>query len=78
MLKARELSDPSSCMSRAKSNEMTFVLLGRDIAAPWTIRFWVVLRLLFRKNRYRDPQIVEALACADYMESVKKSGDAGE
>lgn len=78
MLKARELSDPSSCMSRASSNEMTFVLLGRDTAAPYAIRAWVEERIRLGKNVYSDGQIVEALACADYMESAKKNGDAGE
>lgn len=38
MIKSRELSDPNSCMSRAKDDEMTFVLLGRDAAAPQAIR----------------------------------------
>lgn len=72
MIKTRELTDPTSCMSRALPNEMTFVLLGRDVCAPWTLRCWVLLRLLFRKNRWRDPQIQDALACARQMRDVRE------
>jgi hypothetical protein len=33
MIKSKELSDPQSCMSRARDDEMTFVLLARDLCA---------------------------------------------
>lgn len=69
MRKHLELSDPSSCMSKARDNEMTFVLLGRDKAAPVAIRSWVKERIRLGKNRMDDPQIVEALDCALTMES---------
>lgn len=72
MIKSRELTDPESCMSRALPNEMTFVLLGRDVCAPWVLRFWVLLRVLFRKNKWADPQIQEALACARQMRDVRE------
>lgn len=72
MRKADELTDPTSCMSRARDNEMTFVLLGRDITAPDTIRSWVALRMGCGKNVVTDPQIVEALACADQMEAERR------
>ena len=68
MLKRKELTDPRSCMSRADDDEMTFVLLGRDLAAPDTIRFWVERRIALGKNKADDPQIVEALECAAWME----------
>lgn len=68
MIKKRELSDPNSCMSKADENEMTFVLLGRDLDAPETIRFWVSNRIARGKNKADDPQIVEALECAKTME----------
>jgi hypothetical protein len=67
MIKRDELTDPKSCMSRAKDDEMTFVLLGRDIVAPWAIRVWAILRVLCGKNRWRDPQIQEAFTCARRM-----------
>lgn len=67
--KSDELSDPRSCMSRARDDEWTFVLLGRDAAAPAAIRFWANERIRLGKNGAADPQIVEALACADAMEA---------
>lgn len=71
MRKSEELSNPNSCMSRALPNEMTFVLLGRDFVAPAVIREWCRLRCLHGKNTPKDPQITEALACADAMESER-------
>jgi hypothetical protein len=68
MLKRLELADPNSCMSRALTDEMTFVLLARDIAAPDTIRYWVRQRIANGKNSIDDPQITEALECALEME----------
>jgi len=74
MIKRDELSDPKSCMSRAADDEMTFVLLARDVAAPNTIRAWAAERIRRGKNKLYDAQIQDALACADQMESsqVKK------
>jgi hypothetical protein len=68
MRKRDELTDPNSCMSRAKDDEWTFVLLGRDAAAPATVRFWVSERLRMKKNREDDPQIVEALAWCEAVD----------
>jgi hypothetical protein len=68
VIKRKELTDPRSCMSKADDDEMTFVLLGRDIAAPAAIRFWVAERIRLGKNAEGDPQIVEALECAAWME----------
>jgi hypothetical protein len=73
MLKRDELTNPNSCMSRAADDEMTFVLLSRDAAAPATIRFWVRERTKLMKNRYDDAQIVEALDCADAMEAQQEA-----
>jgi len=67
MRKRDELTNPNSCMSRAKDNEMTFVLLGRDSAAPKTIKFWCRERIRIGKNKPNDPQILEALRCAEEM-----------
>ena len=71
MIKHREISDPSSCLNRAREDEMTFVLLGRDSAAPATIRFWIAERIRLGKNQPSDPQIAEALACAQTMEAAR-------
>jgi len=63
MRKTQELTDPKSCMSRARPDEMTFVLLGRDDAAPVAIRAWIEERIRLGKNTPGDPQILEAEAC---------------
>lgn len=69
MRKKDELASPSSCMQKAHPNEMVFVLLGRDVLAPRLIREWVADRLRVGKNVETDPQITEALACAEIMEN---------
>jgi hypothetical protein len=65
--KHQEMTNENSCMSKVRPNEMTFVLLARDSAAPSTIRYWVETRILQGKNKPDDPQILEALRCADIM-----------
>lgn len=69
MRKKDELSKQETCMAHAHPNEMVFVLLGRDVAAPAAIRAWVDERIKLGKNKPDDPQIVEALACAVTMET---------
>lgn len=60
------------CMAKARDDEMTFVLLGRDAASPATIRFWVSERIRLGKNQPDDVQIVEALECARTMEAERE------
>lgn len=67
MIKSEELTNPNSCLNKAKCDEMCFVLLGRDSAAPAAVRKWVSERIRLGKNASSDPQIVEALKCADEM-----------
>ena len=74
MLKRQELTDPTSCMSKAKDDEMTFVLLARDASAPGAIREWCRDRVYTGKNKWDDAQIAEAMACADAMEKQRASG----
>lgn len=86
MIKREELTNPSSCMSRAKDDEMTFVLLARDKAAPDAIRYWAWRRIDLGKNTADDPQIKEALECARTMDRAtegfmmpqEKSGPSAE
>lgn len=68
MHKIEELSNPNSCINWAEDDEMVFVLLGRDAAAPYAIRQWVQQRLSLGKNDPGDDQISEALDCANEME----------
>lgn len=69
MIKREELSNPNSCMSRASEDEMTFVLLGRDVAAPAAIRAWIEERVRLGKNAREDPQILEAMVCATFIQA---------
>lgn len=73
MRKRDELSNPAGCMFRAKDDEMTFVLLGRDAAAPAAIRAWVAERIRLGKNRPDDPQVLEAEGCARVMEEEREA-----
>jgi len=68
MLKKDELTAQNSCLNKARHDEPIFVLLGRDVAAPTTIRYWVEQRIKLGKNKYDDEQIVEALQWADHIE----------
>jgi hypothetical protein len=62
MRKRDELNDPRSCLSRARADEMLFVLLERDLAAPAAIREWIEERIRLGKNQREDAQITEAEA----------------
>lgn len=77
MIKHQELSNPASCMSRARDDERVFVLLARDAAAPVAIRAWVAERIRLRKNSLTDPQILEALECANEMERERFVREVG-
>ncbi len=68
MFKRNELTDSNSCMSKAREDEMVFVLLGRDPAAPIAIRAWIRERIRLGKNQPDDDQIREAKICARVME----------
>lgn len=72
MRKHMELTQPGSCLNRADDFEMVFVLLGRDKAAPATIRFWCAERVRLGRNELSDTQIVNALHDADLIEKEQK------
>jgi hypothetical protein len=72
MIKNKEATEPNSCWNKARDDERVFVLLARDAAAPETLRFWANRRIELGKNDRFDPQIVEALDCADRMEDEAK------
>ncbi len=72
MRKRDELTDPRSCMSRARDDEWTIVLLGRDAAAAATVRFWIAERIRLKKNTPTDPQILEAQAWIAAVEAEQK------
>jgi hypothetical protein len=62
MRKQEELTNPKSCLNKAKDDEWLFVLLGRDAAAVETVLFWCRKRVELRLNTPDDPQIREAMA----------------
>jgi len=68
VLKKDEIANPESCLNRAREDELVFVLLGRDVAAPVAIRAWASERIARRKNEPDDRQIMEAHVCANLME----------
>ncbi len=74
MRKCDELTDPGSCLNKATDNEWLFVVLGRDVAAPATVRYWAVERIRRQQNLPTDAQIVEALAWADRVEAAQTTG----
>lgn len=76
MRKRDELTSPNSCMSKARDDEWTFVLLGRDLAATVAVRAWIEERVRLGKNAREDPQIVEAEAwiLAVQAEQAAKGG----
>lgn len=78
MRKREELTNPASCMSRAREGEMTFVLLGRDEAAPDAIRYWAERRVDLGKNQVGDAQLAEAEACARTMEAERGGNPSAE
>jgi hypothetical protein len=72
MRKCMEKADGNSCLNKADDNELIFVLLGRDVAAAATIRFWTLERIRLGKNKFNDQQIQEALSVAETMERERE------
>ena len=68
MLKSQEIGNPNSCLNKANRDEMLFVLIGRDAAAPRAIRAWIKERIRLGKNQPENPQLIEAEEWAVYME----------
>ena len=60
MRKREEMNDPKSCLSRANPDELLFVLLARDKAAPAAVRAWIEERIRLGKNKREDEQIRDA------------------
>jgi hypothetical protein len=60
-------------MAKAKDDEMTFVLLARDEAAPVAIRAWINERIRLGMNKPDDPKTIEAANCAWIMERERKA-----
>ena len=78
MRKRDELTDPNSCMSKARDDEWTFVLLGRDPAAPIVVQSWIEERIWLGKNEPDDPQILEAKRWIDAVRAEQAAAKAKE
>lgn len=74
MRRIDERDDPKSCWNKAGEWEHIFVLLSRDVAAPFAIRSWCEERIRLGKNTRDDKQIVEAYALAEEMEIERAIG----
>lgn len=72
MKKHLEISDPNSCLNKAHHSELVFTMLERDPAAPYAIRKWAQRRCELGKNKWNDPQIIEALMWADAAQQTSK------
>jgi len=68
MKKKDEAFQPSSCWNKAGNDELVFILLERDVAAPSAIRQWVAERIDMSKNERGDVQTTTALNIAQRME----------
>lgn len=69
MQKRQERDNPNSCFNRAHDDELVFVLLERDHAAPAAIRAWCEERIRLGMNKPGDPKITEALRVASMMKA---------
>lgn len=67
MTKIETISDPNSCLNKAKDDEPVFILLGRDMDAPMTIEKWCDFRVQSGKNKFEDEQIQDALNVSAQM-----------
>jgi hypothetical protein len=73
MIKANELTKAESCLNKAGADEWVFVLRAKDSCAPEAIRAWCQYRFARGLNVREDQKIIEALACADMMETQRKA-----
>jgi hypothetical protein len=59
--KIDELTDPESCLSKAKDDELIFVLLARDPCAASAVEHWIRERVRRGINKLSDAKIVSAI-----------------
>lgn len=66
-IKAKEMTDPNSCLNRSDPEEPLFILRGQDIRAPGIVRVWAVE--FATRHGFDHPKYVEAIKVADAMEA---------
>jgi hypothetical protein len=69
--KIDEIENPDSCLNRAGSGEMIFVLRATDPSAPTAILSWIMNRVQLGRNKFSDEKIKEALRCIETMERTR-------
>lgn len=74
MQKKLEVSNPDSCLGKAKEDEMIFVLRAKDPVAPHVIREWVKARIEAGLNTPSESKVKEALLSASVMEQQRAGG----
>ena len=74
MRKREVLSDPSSCLNRARDDEMIFVLLARDESSIDAVRAWIESRIKRGKNIREDAEIVSAEQWIEMVQTEKVEG----
>lgn len=75
MKKSTEILSPTSCLSKARDDELIFVLLERDKTAAEVVRYWCTLRVKHKLNTWKDHKIREALAWAEAVSPGPISDD---
>lgn len=73
-MRKRDELTTHGCLSKALDDEMLFVLLARDAAAPVAIKAWVDERVRLGLNQPGDSKITEALECAADMKAQRMEG----
>jgi hypothetical protein len=74
MRKSEELTNPKSCLSKAKDDEIVFVLLARDPAAQAAIITWMDERVRLGLNTYQDQKLIDASETSTAMQKQRLHG----
>ena len=72
MLKATEMTSPTSCLNKAREDELIFVLLERDPAATVAVQAWIDERIRIGRNKPDDEKIAEAKGWIRQVEALRK------
>lgn len=72
MRKLDELILPDSCFNKAADDDLLFVLIQKDPAAPATIRFWIEERIRLGLNAQGDAKLASAESLAHRIELAQK------
>ncbi len=68
MRKIDELQKTESTLSKAKEDEMLFILRGQDVSSPKTIMFWIASNI----HNASDEKLRDAFECALQMRKTQE------